>query len=482
MLDPRKHAALSEYAARIKAFNDTFKPQPIQLGPLKALFTQDCKRILMRFGRQTGKSVTLAAMAVRWCLLNPESNVFIIGPTSLQIRQIFLHSGLIERMIPPEYNQGVHKTDARFQIADSSIRLYGADNREALRGLTASLVLCDELKDLSQDLIESILKPALLVRGAPLVLSGTPPGVAKHFYWDYVDEAEKSPEWKAFRATSYENTYTPVGAVEAERQVHEARGTLDVFKREFLGEFCPDSHNSVFPMFSRTRHVRAYTELKREVLKDIRHWRFYVTMDPGSRFAVLIVAINEYTKKVLVLDEVFERGQESTSIGRIFPRVLERINQIAPAHLADDPPIYVADEAALWARNEILTQFGINVWPSRKAQNQKADGLSLMKDLFLKDKLILSDRCIGFMEQLEGYVLGPNGLPVKREDDLPDCFRYALGVANYALVEEPEPAPPAELPPGLRDDPKRAFRMEDEFADPFDPEFDEEGLSLGWVE
>ena len=457
-------AAATELALKLKAFNARFTPQPIQLGPLRALFTENCKRIFMRFGRQTGKSVTIAAMAVRWCLLNPSSTVFIIGPTSIQTRQIYLHSGLIERMIPPEYCTAVHKTDARFQIGDSTIRLYGADNQEALRGLTASLVLCDELKDLSRELIDSIIKPALLVRGAPLVLSGTPPGTAEHFFWSYVDEAEKSPDWKVFRATSYDNIYTPPGAVDAERKIHEAHGTIDVFRREFLGEYCPDSQNLVFPMFDVAKHVHPQRDLKRILRERLGHWRIVISCDPGSTFAVMIAAVNEYDKRILILDEVYETNQEDNALNKLWPRVTEKLNNIVPAHYQDDEPVYVYDCAATWFHNELRDRFGINAWPSRKSQNQKMDGLSLIKSLLVDGKVQISDSCKGLITEMRAYQLGPNGLPVKRGDHQIDNFRYFLGIVNYSPQTEEAPPVPAELPPGMRDDPRRAFRPEDEFG------------------
>lgn len=461
-----KLAALSEYALRLKAFNALFKPQPVQLEPLKALFNKDAKKIFVRYGRQTGKSYMLAAMAVRWALLNPDSMVFLVGPTSLQMRQIYLHSGLLQKLIPREYLESVHTTDARFKIrGGGTIRLYGADNQEALRGITASLYLVDELKDLSSELIEQIIKPSLLVHNAPLVLSGTPPGLATHFYWDYVKEAEETDAWLAFRATSYDNIYTPPGSVEAEKQLHIARGTYDRFAREYLAEFYPDSQNSVFPMFHRDRHVRPYEEIRAEILKAPGHYRFVVALDPGSRFACVLMAINEYTKQVYVYDLVFERGQLETSIGRIVPRIRARLRELIPQQYLDDAPIWVADEAALWARNEILDRFDINVWPSRKQQNQKMDGLSLMKDLMLLDKIKFSDRCEGFIKQIEGYSLGPDGRPVKREDDTIDAFRYGLGVINYTTIEDTEPVPKAELTPGQQDLPRRYYTPEQDFPE-----------------
>jgi hypothetical protein len=487
-LTPAQFSAITDYALRLKALHERFTPHAVQIPPAKAVFNAKCKRVFLRFARQVGKSRLIAYLAVRWALLNPGAAVYILTPTSLQGRAIYLHSGMIENLIPPEYlaNNGINKTDARYTFENGSqIRLFGVENAQALRGLTANMILIDEAKDVPRDVVDSVVMPMLLVHDGTLVVSGTPPGTlsgAGAYYWELVALAETHPAWQIFRAKSTDNPYTPPGAVDEARRQHEARGTLDVFLREYECEYAPDSQNSVFPMFSTEKHVRPYGELVRELRKNLDHWRFYVSCDPGSTFAVLLGAINEYTRKVVIYDMVYERGQANTSVGKLWPDVMGRQNQIAPTHFLDDPPVYVVDEAALWFRTELLDRFDVNAWPSRKAQNQKADGLSLMKDLMNAGKFVISDRCKGLQEELQGYQLGPNGLPIKRNDHAIDACRYLLGVANYSQQELAEPPPPSELPPGLKDDPRRGYRLEDEFLVDDDLALAESELSLDLIE
>ncbi len=480
---------MADYATRLKALNARFTPHAVQIPPARAIFNDGCKRVMTVFGRQTGKSRLISYLAVRWALLNPGSAIYILTPTSLQGRAIYLHSMMLENLCPPEYlaHNGVNKTDARFTFDNGSqIRLFGVENASALRGLTASMILIDELAQVPRDVIDAIVMPMLLVQDGVLLLSGTPPGVltgAGADYWAFVEQSKTDPDWRHFHATSYQNPHTPPGAVDRERALHVARGTLDVFLREYEAIFSPDSQNSIFPMFTKERHVKPYRDLAHEIRRNLGHWRFFVSCDPGSTFAVLLGAINEYSRKVIIYDEIYEKGQANTSVGALWPRVIERLNQLAPAHFLDDPPIYVVDEAALWFRSELLDRFGVNAWPSRKAQNQKVDGLTLLKDLFNANKLVFSDRCTGLISEVQGYLLGANGLPVKRNDHACDALRYLLGVANYSMREEPEPPPITELPPGLRDDPKRGFTFEDDFPDMGLDYADDEGeLSLDLIE
>lgn len=464
-----KLKAFEDYAYRVKALDGRFKPHVMQVPPAKAVFVDGCKRLFLRWGRQTGKSQLIAYLASRWALLYPGSTIFILTPTSLQGRAIYAHSGVIEGIIPPEYLKDYNKTDARWTLDNgSAIRLFGVENAQALRGLTADLVLIDEAKDVAREVIDAVVMPILLVRAGTLVISGTPPGQLSGqgaYYWELVNTAETSPDWRSFRATSYDNPYTPPGAVEAERKLHEARGTMDVFKREYLAEYCPDSQSSIFPMLDKDRHVRPYEALKAQIYKNLGHWRLYVTCDPGSTFAILIVAMNEYSKQVIVLDEVYSKSQEQNSVSLIVPRVLAKLKEFAPQRFLDDPPVWVVDEAETWFRNELLDRFDISSWRSEKAHNKKTEGLALTKDLLNHEKFVMSDRCTGLLQEMQGYILGPNGLPVKRDDHAIDAFRYFLGASRYTAQEEREPPAIAELPPGMRDDPKRWFSPADDFKE-----------------
>lgn len=65
--------------------------------------------------------------------------------------------------------------------------------------------------------------------------------------------------------------------------------------------------------------------------------------------------MNEYSKQVIVLDEVYSKSQEQNSVSLIVPRVLAKLKEFAPQRFLDDPPVWVVDEAETWFRNELWT-------------------------------------------------------------------------------------------------------------------------------
>lgn len=467
---------LQHYANVLAKLHERFMPHPGQIPPGTALFKEGVRRVFLRFGRQTGKSYLMAYIAVRWALTHPDSRVFIMTPFLNQTRELYLHSGLVERMIPLEFLAGEpHKTDGRFSFTNGAqIKLLGADNAEAARGLTADLFLIDEVKDVADSVI-SIIKPTLLVRRAPLVIAGTPPDLPDHPYWAHVHAAENDPDWRIYHLTSYDNPYIDKADIDKERAAYDARGDLDVFKREYLAEYCPGQKRMVFPMLDNHQHVVSYDALRAEIYRKPHAWDFYVAMDPGtaSTFAVLLVAVNHYQGKVRVMDEVYITQQAEISIGQVWPKVQEKMKELWDPEGTDSEWSIVCDEAATWARVELLDRYDLGSWPTEKSKNRKSDGLSLIKDLLLESDLLLSDRCVELVREMRSYVIAENGQVAKKNDHAIDCLRYSLGVANFSVQHSPvperaAPAPEDERPRAFTPaQDMRAYRR-DVFGDEFD--------------
>jgi PBSX family phage terminase large subunit len=463
---------LGSYAAALKALHDRWKPHKGQLAPGRALFSEGVRRIFLRFARQSGKSQFLAYSCVRWALTNPGSRVAIISPFLKQTRAIFMHSRLVEAMIPPEFLEAIHQTDGRFLFKNGSvIELYGADNGEAIRGLTFDLVVIDEVKDIPMKFIDNVVTATLLVKRAPMILSGTPPDIPDHPYWTLVKQAQEDPNWRHYHLTSYDNPYVPKDDLDAERARYAARDESDVFVREFMAEFVPGSKRAIFGMLNDKDHVRPFQELFVQIAKRPDNWSYYVAMDPGtaSVFAGLLVAINHYRGLVFVMNEVYATNQRETSIGQFWPKVREAMREVWEPEGSDEPWTVVVDEAATWARSEMMDQFEQPSWPTDKAQNKKMDGISLIKDLLNRKSLYISDRCKDLLREMKSYVTNDQGMPLKRGDHAIDALRYALGISRFSSQTSSEPLPPASLTPGQRDDAPRGFTPRQDMAAHFGP-------------
>lgn len=456
---------LAQYAAVLKALHETWQPHPGQIPIGRALFSEGKKRVFLQCGRRFGKSESAAYAALRFALTTPNSAVYIIGPLQRQSREILWASGRIQRMAPSSFIQSINETNMRITFTNGSfVKVDGSDDIESLRGLRMSFLVIDEFKDVSPALLDTVL-PALTDYDAPLLVMGTPPEVENH-YTALAKEAQTDPLWAYFKMPSSTNPHLKPEVLEREKARLTARGDADVWMREYEAEFVPGGKRAVFPMFSEQEHVRPYHQLWAEVQKHVSQWNFYVGLDPGtaSVFSGGIAAINQYDGRVRILDEHYANTQGDTSVGRFWPLLEAKLHEAFPQYKDDDEnQLYiVVDEASAWTRNELLDRFGITTWPTQKALNKKAEGISLIKDLLHSRTMIISDRCVNLIREIKGYRLNEQGLFVKKEDHCLDQTRYILGMANYTVAQHPAPPPPATLTVGQRDDPRRAFTPEED--------------------
>ena len=73
------------------------------------------------------------------------------------------------------------------------IRLYGADNADALRGIYLDAVVLDEFGDMDPGTWSSVLLPALADREGKATFIGTPKG--RNGFWRLYDAAASTPDW-----------------------------------------------------------------------------------------------------------------------------------------------------------------------------------------------------------------------------------------------------------------------------------------------
>ncbi len=105
----------------------------------------------------------------------------------------------------------------------------------------------------------------------------------------------------------------------------------------------------------------------------------------------------------------------------------------------------------------MLDRYSEYILPSAKHLNKKSEGIGLLKDLFMTGKLLVSDRCVNLIRELKTYRLNDTGQFVKKDDHSIDALRYAVGASHYTIKESSAPIAPADLTPGQRDDPPRAY-------------------------
>jgi hypothetical protein len=119
----------------------------------------------------------------------------------------------------------------RFKANDATVRIFGADNPDAMRGVHLDGVVLDEVAQMKPEIWEDIVRPCLSDRKGWALFIGTPKGV--DLFSSLYFKAQQDPAWQAGLYTVYDtNALDPVEVEELKRDMNESR-----FAREFLCDF-----------------------------------------------------------------------------------------------------------------------------------------------------------------------------------------------------------------------------------------------------
>ena len=137
----------------------------------------------------------------------------------------------------------------------AEIRIYGADNADSLRGIYLDGVVLDEVSQLSQELWDSVLRPALADRGGWALLMGTPAGI--NLLSELFFKARNNEQWYSGLYGCYDTQALP----DAEVADLKADMTESAFAREFLCDFNASVDNVLLSVDEvETACRRAYKE------------------------------------------------------------------------------------------------------------------------------------------------------------------------------------------------------------------------------
>jgi hypothetical protein len=142
------------------------------------------------------------------------------------------------RPITAEVNES--ELIVRLKYNGAEIRLFGADNPDAMRGLGFDGVLCDEYGDFKPSVFGSVIRPALADKQGWCVFMGTPKG--KNQFWDTYDMAQNNPsEWFCLHLPASKSGILPQSEIEElRRQITEDQFLQEMecsFDAAILGAF-----------------------------------------------------------------------------------------------------------------------------------------------------------------------------------------------------------------------------------------------------
>jgi hypothetical protein len=203
---------------------------------------------IVRCGRRFGKTKYGITKAAKVALGGGKCGLFY--PTNKYSTEAFRE--LVRRLRPVTELPGgrISEQEKRIELPNGGvIEVWSLDaNDDPARGRDYDLVVVDEAGLVGNLLTvwEAAIEPTLLDRNGSALILGTPKGSRTPFNVMFADaEFGGDDDWAAFHGATADNTTIPEVAakVERARKRAEKRGTLALWRQEYLGEVADDGAN-----------------------------------------------------------------------------------------------------------------------------------------------------------------------------------------------------------------------------------------------
>ena len=155
------------------------------------MLVSECDRWLLMNARQTGKSTTVAALAVQTALYDP-GLILAVAPSERQSKELFIKAKQMYLQLDG-VPRIVQESTKSMELENGSRIIALPGNEANIRGYSApKLVLVDETARVDDELMTAVL-PMLAVSQGKLVALTTPYGRRGWFYeaWEH-----GGPEWE----------------------------------------------------------------------------------------------------------------------------------------------------------------------------------------------------------------------------------------------------------------------------------------------
>ena len=150
----------------------------------------------------------------------------------------------------------VHESElwVRLRANGAIIRMYGADNPEAMRGVRLDGVVLDEVADIKPETWREVLQPALADRLGWALFIGTPHGI--NLFSELFFKGRDLADWHSALYTVYDTEALQADEVERYRQSVDE----NTFKREMLCDFAASGDDQLMSLTdvqeASRRHLR----------------------------------------------------------------------------------------------------------------------------------------------------------------------------------------------------------------------------------
>lgn len=419
----------------LDVLHSKWEPHQRQIDIGHALFYQGMKNIFICAGRNFGKTELAAYCMWRWALQYPGTQNYIFEPYSKQAREILWASRRIQDFGPNHLIESLNNSEMRITFKNGSfIKLEGSDNVAAIAGIKPKgLIIYDEYKDHRYESIKNF-EPNRAAFDVPALFIGTPPEFHNHFV-DYMDMAKKSQYWSYFESPTEDNPHISKEWLRRKKEELESMGEHEEWLRSYMAIYVKGGKRSIYPWILKAIKY----ELTDILPKDLNKWRIVVSCDPASTstFGVVIAFWNEYTKKLIVFDEIYETDSTKMTSRQMWKAIQEKLKPWTDKVRGVD---YVYDEAAAWFRNEI-SEIDPNIWltPSRKTDFGIDGYINLVRNVMNHGLVQITSNCVKFFWEHENFIKNDDNKIPKENDHLVNAFQYLCGFLGLDFSEKDEP-------------------------------------------
>lgn len=219
-----------------------YKPRPLQLKLHDELERKRFSVIVAH--RRFGKTVAVVNHLIKQAILckKQDPRYGYVAPFRNQGEQIaWMYLKRYTQPIP-----GTKQNESKLEVVlpnKATIRIYGADHPDALRGMYFDGVVLDEVAQMRPEVWDEIIRPALSDRLGWACFIGTPKGI-NSFYKLYQD-ALKSPDiwFSTLIDIHHSDALDP-----AEVELIKRQQTPNKFAQEYLCDFAADVEDALIPL------------------------------------------------------------------------------------------------------------------------------------------------------------------------------------------------------------------------------------------
>jgi hypothetical protein len=202
---------------------------------------RECHASMQRFTvlalhRRAGKTeLALMQLIDRALRFDKDMGLFFYCAPFLKQAKAIAWVRLKQRLEPLRRYDQVEISESELSVTfkhnGAVIRIFGADNPDAMRGVRLDGVVLDEVAQIKPEVWQDIVQPALSDRKGWALFIGTPSGV--NLFSELFYRAERLPQWYSARYTVYDTQ--AIDAEEVERLRRDMAETS--FAREYLCDF-----------------------------------------------------------------------------------------------------------------------------------------------------------------------------------------------------------------------------------------------------